>query len=242
MDKTITSDNMDGNNIPSVTELIEKTASTVEQNRQENATQNATLTTNLCSEQDFNPWLDTKPFIGKTTVIQRDLIEAGITKSLINKYLPNHEEIKRSHHAGFIYLYACTEILAVAERDDFKIDFTKAQLRRIKAKACYNKLIREKIDALEKLKISISDWTVDQLVKGAIRSWEGHNSDCWYSDATSPATKRITLNFIRHELTEYPNWLRTMCTSPFGTVNNDLHYYLQGHIAQQVYKSFPELL
>ena len=154
----------------------------------------------------------TKQFITKT-----DLISVRKwTERLIKKYMPVPDEIRNNPHYGRaseMKLYKISRVESIEKNEHFLIDFQKTILRR-KSSA---KMVETKKD---NLLIQISEFPISveiipryELVPLVIDDYNNRNYYKDYltlRDLDQSTLERLTVNYIRHQLTEYEYHLYTI--------------------------------
>ena len=154
----------------------------------------------------------TKEFITKT-----DLISIRKwTDRLIKKYMPVPDTIKKNPHYGRaseMKLYKISRVESIEKNEQFLIDFQKTILRR-KSSA---KMVETKKD---NLLIQISEFPISveiipryELVPLVIDDYNNRNYYKDYltlRDLDQSTLERLTVNYIRHQLTEYEYHLYTI--------------------------------
>ena len=154
----------------------------------------------------------TKQFITKT-----DLISIRKwTDRLIKKYMPVPDEIRNNPHYGRaseMKLYKISRVESIEKNEQFLIDFQKTILRR-KSSA---KMVETKKD---NLLIQISEFPISveiipryELVPLVIDDYNNRNYYKDYltlRDLDQSTLERLTVNYIRHQLTEYEYHLYTI--------------------------------
>lgn len=154
----------------------------------------------------------TKQFITKT-----DLISVRKwTNRLIKKYMPVPDEIRNNPHYGRaseMKLYKISRVESIEKNEHFLIDFQKTILRR-KSSA---KMVETKKD---NLLIQISEFPISveiipryELVPLVIDDYNNRNYYKDYltlRDLDQSTLERLTVNYIRHQLTEYEYHLYTI--------------------------------
>ena len=154
----------------------------------------------------------TKQFITKTDLI-------SIRKwsdRLIKKYMPVPDEIRNNPYYGqasTMKLYKISRVEAIEKNEQFLIDFQKTMLRR-KSSA---KMVETKKD---NLLIQISEFPISveiipryELVPLVIDDYNNRNYYKDYltlRDLDQSTLERLTVNYIRHQLTEYEYHLYTI--------------------------------
>ena len=154
----------------------------------------------------------TKEFITKT-----DLISIRKwTDRLIKKYMTVPDTIKKNPHYGRaseMKLYKISRVESIEKNEQFLIDFQKTILRR-KSSA---KMVETKKD---NLLIQISEFPISveiipryELVPLVIDDYNNRNYYKDYltlRDLDQSTLERLTVNYIRHQLTEYEYHLYTI--------------------------------
>jgi hypothetical protein len=154
----------------------------------------------------------TKQFITKT-----DLISIRKwTDRLIKKYMPVPDEIRNNPHYGRaseMKLYKISRVESIEKNEQFLIDFQKTMLRRKSSE----KMVETKKD---NLLIQISEFPISveiipryELVPLVIDDYNNRNYYKDYltlRDLDQSTLERLTVNYIRHKLTEYEYHLYTI--------------------------------
>ena len=154
----------------------------------------------------------TKQFITKT-----DLISIRKwTDRLIKKYMPVPDEIRNNPHYGRaskMKLYKISRVESIEKNEYFLIDFQKTILRR-KSSA---KMVETKKDNLliqiSEFPISVEIIPRNELVPLVIDDYNNRNYYKDYltlRDLDQSTLERLTVNYIRHQLTEYEYHLYTI--------------------------------
>ena len=154
----------------------------------------------------------TKQFITKTDLI-------SIRKwsdRLIKKYMPVPDEIRNNPHYGRaseMKLYKISRVESIEKNEQFLIDFEKTTLRRKSSL----KMVETKKD---NLLIQISEFPISveiipryELVPLVIDDYNNRNYYKDYltlRDLDQSTLERLTVNYIRHQLTEYEYHLYTI--------------------------------
>lgn len=182
----------------------------------------------------------TKQFITKT-----DLISVRKwTDRLIKKYMPEPDLIKNNPHyrqASKMKLYKITRVESIEKNEQFLIDFQKTTLRRKSSV----KMVETKKDNLlieiYELPISVEFIPINELVPLVIDDYNDRNYYKDYltlRDLDQSTLERLTVNYIRHQLTSYDQCLGLI----FSKVGKKEGYRL---IKERIYKciseSYPEL-
>ena len=182
----------------------------------------------------------TKQFITKT-----DLISIRKwTERLIKKYMPVPDEIRNNPHYGRaseMKLYKISRVESIEKNEHFLIDFQKTILRR-KSSA---KMVETKKDNLlieiSELPISVEFIPRNELVPLVIDDYNDRNYFKDYltlRDLDQSTLERLTVNYIRHQLTSYDQCLGLI----FSKVGKKEGYRL---LIERIYncisESYPEL-
>ena len=182
----------------------------------------------------------TKQFITKT-----DLISIRKwTDRLIKKYMPVPDEIRNNPHYGRaseMKLYKISRVESIEKNEQFLIDFQKTILRR-KSSA---KMVETKKDNLlieiSELPISVEFIPRNELVPLVIDDYNDRNYYKDYlilRDLDQSTLERLTVNYIRHQLTSYDQCLGLI----FSKVGKKEGYRL---LIERIYncisESYPEL-
>jgi len=154
----------------------------------------------------------TKQFITKT-----DLISIRKwTDRLIKKYMPVPDEIRNNPHYGrasAMKLYKISRVESIEKNEQFLIDFQKTILRRKSSL----KMVETKKDNLfiqiSELPISVEIIPRNELITLVIDAYNDRNYYKDYltlRDLDQSTLERLTVNYIRHNLTEYEDHLYTI--------------------------------
>jgi hypothetical protein len=183
----------------------------------------------------------TKQFITKT-----DLISIRKwTDRLIKKYMPVPDEIRNNPHykqASKMKLYKISRVESIEKNEQFLIDFQKTILRR-KSSA---KMVETKKDNLLieifELPISVEIIPRNELVPLVIDNYNKNKDDykgySSFRDFDQSKLERLTVNYIRHELTPYDYYLK-LIVSKVG--KKEGYRLLRERIYNCISESYPEL-
>jgi hypothetical protein len=154
----------------------------------------------------------TKQFITKTDLISK----RKWTDRLIKKYMPVPDEIRNNPYYGqasTMKLYKISRVEAIEKNEQFLIDFQKTMLRRKSSE----KMVATKKD---NLLIQISEFPISveiipryELIPLVIDDYNNRNYYKDYltlRDLDQSTLERLTVNYIRHQLTEYEYHLHTI--------------------------------
>ena len=182
----------------------------------------------------------TKQFITKT-----DLISVRKwTDRLIKKYMPVPDEIRNNPHYGQaskMKLYKISRVESIEKNEQFLIDFQKTILRRKSSL----KMVETKKDNLliqiSELPISVEIIPRYELVPLVIDDYNDRNyykDDLTLRDLDQSTLERLTVNYIRHQLTSYDQCLGLI----FSKVGKKEGYrLLKERIYNCISESYPEL-
>ena len=166
------------------------------------------------------------------------------TDALIKKYMPVPDEIRNNPHYGRaskMTLYKISRVESIEKNEHFLIDFQKTILRR-KSSA---KMVETKKDNLlieiSELPISVEFIPRNELVPLVIDDYNDRNYYKDYlilRDLDQSTLERLTVNYIRHQLTSYDQCLGLI----FSKVGKKEGYRL---LIERIYncisESYPEL-
>lgn len=142
-------------------------------------------------------------FINKTSIIQRP----GWSRSLVEKILGEPDEKKKSFHYGTqVSLYLISRVLEAESKENFQTAQSLLQKRKAAAQKGTSTKIASLLEAIEVMPISVKE--VKNVRQCAIKSYNNHalnrGSESYASALDDQEfLDRITVNFIRHELTQY---------------------------------------
>ena len=182
----------------------------------------------------------TKEFITKTDLISK----RKWTDALLKKYMSEPDLIKNNPHYGRaseMKLYKISRVESIEKNEHFLIDFQKTILRR-KSSA---KMVETKKDNLLieifELPISVEFIPRNELVPLVIDDYNDRNYYKDYltlRDLDQSTLERLTVNYIRHQLTSYDQCLGLI----FSKVGKKEGYRL---LIERIYncisESYPEL-
>ena len=182
----------------------------------------------------------TKQFITKT-----DLISVRKwTERLIKKYMPVPDEIRNNPHYGRaseMKLYKISRVESIEKNEQFLIDFQKTILRRKSSL----KMVETKKDNLLieifELPISVEIIPRNELVPLVIDDYNDRNYYKDYltlRDLDQSKLERLTVNYIRHQLTSYDYYLK-LIVSKVG--KKEGYRLLIERIYNCISESYPEL-
>ena len=181
-----------------------------------------------------------KQFITKT-----DLISVRKwTDRLIKKYMPVPDTIKNNPHfrrASEMKLYKISRVESIEKKELFLIDFQKTILRRKSS----SKMVRTKKDNLliqiSELPISVEIIPRNELVPLVIDDYNDRNyfkDYLTFQDLDQSTLQRLTVNYIRHQLTSYNRYL-DLILSKVG--KEEGYRLLNERIYKCISESYPDL-
>lgn len=181
-------------------------------------------------------------------IIMKELIERGWTKSIVAKFYPDHEKYwyKRDK---VCYLYCVSIVEKIEATEEFKKAVEKSIVRRNTANKSRDERNNKLIDIINGMDIRIPFKDLNDLKREAIKSWEEWNtwkllegrkveSTKWEPGFNTEDTKRITCNYIRHELTNYDEMLSHFLNN-FN--KNNVYDPLHEKYMNAIYEKYPEL-
>lgn len=154
----------------------------------------------------------------------QQLEERGWTQSLIKKFLPKPDQVKNFRY-GCAYFYGQIHVGEIEATEEFRVLQQKALKRRKTGIEAAEKRRREYLDYLEnRMPVRVREVPEEELIKRACNSYNNIQRDRrWrayergYADdyeifEASPSDdsrflERITVNYIRHRLTQYDDLL-----------------------------------
>lgn len=181
-------------------------------------------------------------------IIMKALIERGWTKSIVKKFYPDHEEHWYKSDK-VCYLYCLSIVKRIEASEDFKKAIVKSDVRRQTARKSRDERNNKLIEIINGMNIRVPTKNIDYLKREAIKAWEAWNtwklmegrrveSTKWEPNYNSEESKRITCNYIRHELTNYDEMLAHFLNN-FN--KNEVYGPLHGKYLNAIYDKYPEL-
>lgn len=184
---------------------------------------------------------------------QTELLERGWTLKMINALLPapELEENPKYKRAAPTKLWDIETIEEIEKTEEYKIMYEKVERRREAAqKAVETKrkkteqIIDEAINQLTIIvypydavvKMALQDKREWYRYQNSIRGYERFDTD--FSDIDTNTKQRWTVNFIRHNLTNYEDILEQIRGK---TGINTQYYRLKQAIHDMIYTVYPEL-
>ena len=172
----------------------------------------------------------------------------GWTDYLIKKYLPIPKEYPnpRSKHAGNIKLYDEDKAKLIEASEEFMADLLNANKRKAGAKQAVKTKTQRLLDEMEKYNPTIEIVPIGELEQKAkdhynerkIFSRSSRKDVYSVPETQSQFTRRITLNYLRHQLSDYDKQLKTIA-SKIGV--NDAYGIIREKIESAILKAYPHL-
>lgn len=147
----------------------------------------------------------------------------GWTPALVKKFLGLPDTTKPNPYyrsAAPMHLYAAARVEACEQEDEWKQAAIKAAARAEVGKAVAARKAAELVTQAERMPITVTRLPLDKLVSRAIASynafheellWErGHDYERANEQSDPAFLERITVNYIRHELTAYDTHLEEL--------------------------------
>lgn len=177
--------------------------------------------------------------------------ERGWTDGLIKKFLgePDKLAVNPNYRTGpKMKLYALERIEEVEEIADVREALARAQESRgnrsLASKAVQDRKRQELLSAIEQLDITLPDIRLDELKSEAAKHYDrlwsarGQHEKSAYGEQSDLFIKRITCNFIRHQLIDYD----AICECLRGRVGrHEAYVLLKGRVMGAIYAQYPEL-
>ncbi|WP_061249112.1 hypothetical protein [Leptospira alstonii] len=155
-------------------------------------------------------------------------------KTAKNPYYKNAAPMKR---------YLLSRILMVENSDQFKEFIEKNRKRTSGSIRAVEKKKESLKESIEQIEITIEEYSREELIRKAVQSYNlrkqlqgsdqvANESDSW------DFVRRITENFVRHELTHYDETIASL----YGKVGKFRAYqYLKEMITKKIYEIYPWL-
>lgn len=136
------------------------------------------------------------------------IIERGWTKGLIKKFLVEPDKTHKILSTGSkAFLYNEDRVESVEETDNFKTAQEKALKRSETALKKAEKQKQKSLVQVESLEIEVERLDIDKIKNRAISSYKTQNYPAANENDDKNFIERITVNYIRHELTNYDLYL-----------------------------------
>lgn len=181
-------------------------------------------------------------------IIMKALLERGWTKAIVKKFYPNHEEHWYKSDK-VCYLYCLSIVKRIEDSEEFKKAIEKSVVRRNAAQKAKETRNNKSVELIEQMEIFVPTVPLDKLKRDAIEAWENWNKwkemegrrvegTKWTFGLNTEDTKRITCNYIRHELTDYDESLAELLNN-FN--KNEIYYPLHEKYLEAIYQKYPKL-
>lgn len=178
----------------------------------------------------------------KEYYMQSELIEKGITKAIISKFLKEPCMIAKNRNNSKypIKLYSINRVNNLYSNLEFIKELEKSKNRKIIAKKAVNTKIEKTLSEYDNIDIFVKK--EDNIVSKAIGSYNNYNSFNFESpiasvDSDNDFLNRIAVNYIRHNLTKYDR----MIDSLFSKVGkSEVYKRLNVKIYNEISKVYPE--
>lgn len=176
------------------------------------------------------------------------LKERGWTDTLIRRYLGEPDALKRNPHyrsAAPVQLYILSRVEGAEATPEFQNASEKSRRRREGAKRAADTKRVNLLGSLEAAEVEVPEMPRDRLVRAACDHYNDHQSargrwdfDSATPDSTPTFIERITVNYLRHSLTDYEHLLGDL----FGCVGREEGYILiKGRILDAIAAKHPWL-
>jgi hypothetical protein len=175
----------------------------------------------------------------KEYYMQSELIENGITKTIISKFLkePCMTAKNRNNSKYPIKLYSIERVNSLYNNLDFINEMNKSKNRKIIANKATNTKIEKTLKEYENFNIVVKK--EKGVVLKAINSYNDFNFENPIAHVNSDETflQRITVNYIRHNLTKYDNVIESL----FSKVGRgEVYRSLNIKIYEEISNIYPE--
>lgn len=182
------------------------------------------------------------------------LKEQGWTPALVKKFLDPPEVTKPNPHyrsASPMRLYARARVEAAEQEDDWKQAAAKARARSQVGKIVAARKAAELVAQACVLPIMVNRLPLEQLLRCAVASYNAfHDELLWErghdyeraSEQSDPAfLERITVNYLRHHLTEYDTHLEELAGQVgVSEATDTIRHRVYGEIAARYPESAEE--
>lgn len=184
---------------------------------------------------------------------QSELKERGWTDTAIRRFAGEPDETRRNPHyrcAAPMKFFKAVRIIELEATPDFLAWLAKSEKRKASAKIGAEKAVETKrrrtIEYVEDAEVKIPSISYDELVRRACESYndavrfDWNREHLWEATADSDPLflRRICVNFLRHECTEYDDTLWKI-QSRVGV--DDAVIALRKRIFIAIARAFPEL-
>lgn len=170
---------------------------------------------------------------------QSELIENGITKTIISKFLkePCMTAKNRNNSKYPVKLYSIDRVNSLYNDLEFIKELEKSKNRKIIAKKAVNTKIEKTLSEYDNIDIFVKK--EDNIVSKAIGSYNSFNFEnpIAFIDSDDDFLNRITVNYIRHNLTKYDKTVNSL----FSKVGkSEVYKRFNIKIYNEISKVYPE--
>ena len=173
--------------------------------------------------------------------------ERGWTEALIRGFLGEADKTRQNPHyksAPPMQMYLLTRIEQAEQRLDFLEAFERAQIRSRRGKAVAKQRTEELLNRVRNIEIPVQQLEPAAVLSKAIESYNHWNEGNLYSnkwastDSDRDFLNRITVNYIRHHLTNY----EAVVDALKGEVGRALAYHLvRNRVLDDISIAYPDL-
>ncbi|MDI4663671.1 hypothetical protein K9U40_04900 [Xanthobacter autotrophicus] len=173
--------------------------------------------------------------------------ERGWTDTMVQKFLGDPDQLKPNpnYRSGpKMRLYRLDRIEEAEATELVREALSKARASRSKRSSSalerHNRNRQSLLQAVASIPIEIPSTNLSELIDTAIQHYNRRNIEkVADQDSESSFLKRITCNYIRHELIDYD----MICHALRGQVGRqDAYFLLKDRIMENIYSTYPELL
>lgn len=180
-------------------------------------------------------------------VSQSSVLSRGWTKSIIKKFYPICDKEATNPHykcASPMKLYSLAKVEQIEKTEEFKNTLIKSEKRKLSAKKAVQKKWDEAVEFAENVDIKIPYIQQKKLYNLACSSYDdwqcsrGNYDNSAFCSNNEAFLKRIQINFLRHECTNYESILDEW----YGMVGvQAVHAIIQSRINDEILKQYPYL-
>lgn len=166
---------------------------------------------------------------------KKQLTERGWTESLIKRFLGNHDAERpnpRFRSSATMKLFQQERVIALEHSDDYQSAKEKTEKRRTAARNVAAGKRQQLLERIEQTPIEMPNLSRQKLLKKACRHYNERmrerqrRTDFDFKDATADSDQdflcRISVNFLRHELTPYEEHISSL----YGRIGRQQAYLL----------------
>lgn len=176
------------------------------------------------------------PLLTKTAVSKRP----GWSKSVMDKLLGEPDKTKRHETFGtLIYLYSAERVFQIEEMPEFKQGLSQNIKRREAAKKAVKTKREDLFSKIDSMKIHVKSLPLRDVRNKAVKSYNNRNIDNIVPNKNNQGfIDRITVNYIRHHLTEYDRVLDDVA-GKIGSVDGRVRIWKR--IFPEIGLTYPQL-